>query len=112
MSNFEPDYEALRDPSKGAPSGDEWTPESAAESLAMERTFHPSETPEQMAERIFRENLIGAASAIVHTAIHATNDRTRLDAAKYVVERNLGKIGDTQEGVEDPLMQLIKEMSE
>lgn len=72
---------------------DTWVPDDAVAALAMERTFH-NETPAVMARRLFQENAANAAAAICHIAVHGTNERIRLDAAKYVVERVLGRVGD------------------
>jgi len=68
-----------------------WIPEEALEGITMERSVRPSETEQTMAERVFLENLPVAALSIVNLAIHSPSEKIRLDAAKYVVERNLGK---------------------
>lgn len=75
---------------------EEWVPDSALNSLNMERTVNPSETPEQMAQRIFLENLPLAAQSIAHLALHSTSERTRLQASQYIVERNLGRVGESR----------------
>jgi hypothetical protein len=61
---------------------------------ALERDLYPNETPEVTARRIFREGLASAAAGIVKIALNSTNDRTKLTACQYIVDRNLGKIGD------------------
>lgn len=73
---------------------DTWVPDDALRALQMERDLSPSETQGELANRIFRENAPAAAASIVHTALHGTNERIRLDAAKYTVERLLGRVGD------------------
>jgi hypothetical protein len=48
-----------------------------------------------MGRRHFEENLPQAVLAIVKVARHSENDKLRFEAAKYIVERVLGKIQDT-----------------
>jgi hypothetical protein len=78
------------------PTGDDetWVPEEQLEALTMERQMNPSEDEVALAERIFRENLPVAAQAICHLARTATSQNMRMAAAKYVVERNLGRVVD------------------
>ena len=73
---------------------DEWVPEHAIEALTMEKEMRPSETDEELAERIFQENLPVAAQAICHLAVNAGNAQVRFAAARYVVERRMGKLTD------------------
>jgi hypothetical protein len=47
-----------------------------------------------MAMHIFKESLPGAAASIAYLAMYDNNPRIRLEAAKYVVDRNLGRISD------------------
>ena len=65
---------------------DVWSSEDAFETLRMERTVHPDETPEQMTKRILEQAGPAAATSIVHIALHSTNDNTRLNAAKYITD--------------------------
>lgn len=46
------------------------------------------------AERLFKENLPGSVLQLVKLATHAQSERVRLDASKYIVERNLGRLQD------------------
>ena len=73
---------------------DSWVADEALASLVSERQVHPEETEEQLTRRLFRENSANAALGIIHIAVHGANERTRLDASKYVIERVLGKVGD------------------
>jgi hypothetical protein len=80
-----------------------------AERSSLERAVYANETEEQMARRIFREALPMAAASIVDIASNSQNDRTKLDASKYIVERNLGKVGDDAAFVgEGTLADLVK----
>lgn len=76
----------------------DWLPDDAYESLSMERTVNPHESPEELATRLFRENVANATTQIINLAINATNERTRLTASIYVVERVLGRQPDASNG--------------
>ena len=68
------------------------------------------ETPESMSKKMFRNNLIGATLSICDLATRSVNERVRLQAAQYVVERNLGRLQDaTPEHMTDPLYSHISE---
>jgi hypothetical protein len=67
-----------------------WNPEEALRSLVEERSVL-GEDPEDTARRIFKENLPLAATSIVHIATQSDNEKTRLTAAQYIVDRNFGK---------------------
>lgn len=92
---------------------DSWVPEEAIEALNMEKQVQPSETNEEMAERIFEENLPVAAQAICHLARNSGSEKMRFDAAKYVVERNLGRVVDPSglRKEDDPLMKMMKDVT-
>jgi hypothetical protein len=74
-------------------SNDDWLPDRAFQNMDAERSLHPEETPEQTAQRLFKENASLAVQSILHIAVHGT-ERARLEASKYVVERVLGRVGD------------------
>jgi len=79
-----------------------------AANSALERAVHPDETPEQTANRIFKENLPAAARSIVTLAVNGGSERIKLDASKYVVERIMGRIGEAPDQPEDgPLADLF-----
>lgn len=86
------------------------------EALRTERTTiyasddGTEESHEAQARRIFRENAGVAATTLVNLAIHGVSERTRLDAAKYVTERVLGKIGD-ENGADDPLRSFMEDLA-
>jgi hypothetical protein len=84
-----------------------WDAEEALRSLADESRLIDGDDPAATAKRVFRENAGVAAAAIVHIAKYSPSDRTRLEAARYVVERNLGKIGEESVAEEDPLTRLL-----
>lgn len=77
--------------------GTEGTPEGHPEHIPAEQelaeiVFGPSSSELQAANQIFREGLVPAAQSIVHTAAYGSTERIKFEAAKYVVERNLGKV--------------------
>lgn len=74
-----------------------WDPDNKLSSLAQETQFNDGNLQEA-AKRIFEENAIMAAHSICHIALYDENSKLRLDASKYVIERNLGKIGDPLAG--------------
>jgi len=81
-----------------------WVPDAALEALKLEAEFHPTETPTELTTRLFEENAPQAAMSIVHAALHSMNERVRFDASKYVVERLLGRVGDSNPiGADNPL---------
>ena len=73
-----------------------WIPEDALAEIAAERTKpeHDGETHQQYARRMMEESLPQVVKGLVFTAVHSTNDRIRLDAQKYLVDRVLGKPGE------------------
>lgn len=88
----------------------EWDPDARLESLAQELDLHDGDQ-KVTAEAIFKENLALAAQSISHIALYSLNDKTRLDAAKYVVERNLGRIQDSDPSSEsDVWNNLLREV--
>jgi len=91
------EFEGTSDEDASAPSTPRvpqtWNADDALDFLVMERAVNPSESVEEMSRRLFHENLPTAVASIVHVAIHSPNEKTRLEASKYVVERVLGKIG-------------------
>jgi len=80
------------EPQPEEPSG-EHTP-TADEAFEVVHGYKPSESPEEMAKMILQENLIPSVNTLVHLAVYAESDRIRLEAARYVIERNLGKLTD------------------
>ena len=85
----------------------EWDPDRALEDLTQEIKIDGDDNA-RIAKRLMHENLPIAAMAICHVAQYADNDRLRLDAAKYIVERNLGRTADViPPDSEDPLEKLL-----
>src|SRR5580765_602566 len=70
------------------------SPTTPPEELLQEIVFGPSASEVEAARKIFREGLVPATQSIAHLATFSKNDRIRLEASKYVVERNLGKVAE------------------
>jgi hypothetical protein len=64
-----------------------WDTDDAVRGLTMERSVNPTESNADMTKRILDENGPAAALAIVHMALHSTNDNTRLRAATYITDK-------------------------
>ncbi len=90
----------------------EWVPDDALNSLAMEQSVRPEETPEAITRRLMRENASVAALSIIHLSKHASTERMRLDASKYVLDRVLGRIGDDLSESNDPLALFLEGVEE
>lgn len=87
-----------------------WDPKHALEALTEEQEVM-GETVEDQAKRIFRDALPVAAMAVVHLAQYSGNEKTRLEAARYVVERNVGRLQDMAiVGIDDPMAALMAEI--
>jgi hypothetical protein len=87
-----------------------WDPDARLEDLAKELAVSDGDQ-EQAALRVFQENLALAAQAITHIALYGGAERVRLEAAKYVVERNLGRLQDVDpQSATDPWDALLKEV--
>lgn len=80
--------------------------------LNTERSVHPEESEEELSRRLMRENLPAVTMGMVHTALHSTNERVRLDASKYITERVLGKVGEDAFAGTAPVEDLISEVTE
>ena len=70
-----------------------WDPKEALRSLTTEKMM--DEEPEDTARRLFKENLPLAATSIVHLAVHCGNEKTRLTAAQYIIDRGFGRPTNT-----------------
>jgi hypothetical protein len=79
-------------------AGKDWDPDEAIESLQMESSVSTDESPDKTATRLLNENVPYAVLAIIHLAQHSTNERIRLEAARYVTDRVLGRVQDTRPG--------------
>lgn len=73
-----------------APAYAWWVPERALRDLEMEKALHGHESHAQLARRLMSENLPMAVMAIVHMAVQSSDERTRFNASKYIIDMELG----------------------
>jgi hypothetical protein len=74
---------------------EKWVPDDALSSLAMEEEVHGEESHETRAKRLLTENVDVAATSIIWIAKNDSNSRMRFEAGKYIMERVLGRAGDS-----------------
>ena len=105
------DSDDPRDPNRstdGKESHDSpWVTEEDIKALELERDVLGDDF-EQQALRILKENLPVVVNSIVKLSRTASSETVRLNAAKYVIDRNLGKITDPETGEEDALLEVLK----
>lgn len=82
------------------------------EALRMERVTHSDESEEALTQRLFKENGARVAMGLVNIALKSPNERIRLDASKYVVDRVLGPLGKETYRAESPLEKLVAQMQQ
>jgi hypothetical protein len=93
-------------------SGDDDDLEAKLAALEDERTL-TEDTIEGQAKQLFKENLLPAVLGIANIALHSSNDNLRFKAQQYIVERNLGRLGDVApDAIEDPIEEVIRQMQE
>jgi hypothetical protein len=94
---------------KNEPDEAPWIPDEQIEACVMERQVYPTKTPMDHAKEILENSLPLAAQAVAHMAVHSGNENTRLRAAQYIIDRNMGRIGDPEKvGSDDLLMSFLQ----
>ena len=82
------------------------------ENLVHQRHVVQEQTPEGAVSSIFRENAAAAAQTVVNIALFGKNERTRLAAAQYVVERVVGRVQDNPPvRVDDPFSEFLEKIT-
>lgn len=71
------------------------------ESLTHDYKQVREESDEDATNRIFKENAAAAAQTIANIALFGRNERVRLAAAQYVVERVVGRVQDNPPAPKD-----------
>jgi len=89
------------------PNEDAWITEEDVKALEMERDIL-GDDEETQAIRILKENLPTVVHAVVKLARTAQSETVRLNAAKYVIDRNLGKITEPDFGEDDILREVLE----
>jgi len=71
----------------------DWDQETADAEFATLATAATASSA-RSAEQIFRASASAAAQAIVDLSLSAVNERTRLDASKYIIDRVMGRVAE------------------
>lgn len=87
--------------------GDAWVTDAEVEALAHEREVMGTDHVQQ-AEEILKQHLPTAVNSIAKLARVANNETVRLNAAKYIIDRNLGKITEPHVEAEDPIKKALE----
>jgi hypothetical protein len=90
-----------------------WDPAAALSALEMETRVHgEGEKPIDQAKRLIDENLPLATASVIHLALHGQNENQRFQAARYLMDRGLGKVTDQGTSVEggDPIERLLQDV--
>lgn len=89
---------------------EDWDADAALSSLTDDRR-QSEESEEDQARRVFKENSANAAMSIVHLSMRSRNERLRLQASQYIVDRVLGPAGRANEDAsKGPLEDLLATM--
>ena len=90
-----------------------WVPDDALASLQLEASYDPEETHVERAKRLLTENVDIAAASVIWLARNSTNERIRLESARSVMDRVLGRAGDSPAtGTLDDLFGALDRMNE
>jgi hypothetical protein len=73
---------------------EQWVPEESLAFLTQEAQLHPEETSVERAKRLMTENVDVAAATMIWICRNSDSERNRGEAAKYLMERVLGRAGD------------------
>lgn len=93
-----------------------WDPDEARRLLNsdLEKAVYDGESDAETAKRVLKEAAPVAAARLVNLALHSMNERISLQAATYIIDRNLGRISDgssTKSEMDDALMNLVKDIT-
>lgn len=109
--NFNSEPNGREDPAATSDNSSNWITEDELAALAEEREALQM-TAEQQAESILEENLIPAIHSLGKMARSAQSETVRMNAAKYIVDRNLGKIADAKPKDATPLEKLLEDLND
>lgn len=90
---------------------DSWVSEDDIKALADEREVFGEIDEVGQTQRILKENLPAVTLSVIKLARTAASETVRLNAAKYVIDRNLGKITDPDPTEDDPLRELYEDVT-
>lgn len=69
------------------PTDPKWDSDEALENLKMERSLNSDLSNADLAKKLLDEASPFAAQTVIHLALHAANENTRLNAAKYITDK-------------------------
>ena len=101
-SNSDPSFEPF-------PDEDAWVTDEEIQALNAERDVMGT-TIEMQAESILKENLPQIVQSVVKLARSAQSETVRLGAAKYIIDRNLGRISEPTSDEGDKLHDFMKDI--
>lgn len=84
-----------------------WVPDEAIAELTTRRALQSEEDSIALATQIIKENVPIATMSMVHLAIHSPTESVRFNAAKYLMDRALGKVEDGMSEALKPAWELI-----
>lgn len=70
-----------------------------------------NDDPMAVADFHLRQYLPQAILSVGKLARSAANERVRLSAAQYIIDRNLGKVSDNRKGEADLLLEFVKSVA-
>lgn len=83
-------------------AGSDWDPEEVRAALDTELAVEGDQkTYDDIARRKINEAVPFAADALIHIVMHSENERHRMQAAEYILNKVLGKPSDMPQGDPD-----------
>ncbi len=110
MANMSSEFESEDPRDPGYRPDDDWITEDDVKALETERDVF-GEDEETQALRILKENLPTVVHAITKLARTASSETVRLNAQKYVIDRNLGKITEPDVETDDILKKIYEDVT-
>lgn len=86
---------------------EEWVTDDDVQALTAERDIMGYDEYQQ-AENILKENLPAITHAVVKLARSASSETVRLNAAKYIIDRNLGKVTEPESKESNPTQEFLE----
>lgn len=68
------------------PTDPKWDSDAALENVKMERSVMGDLSNEALTRKMLEDAAPQAAQSIIHLALHATNENTRLNASRYITD--------------------------
>jgi len=84
----------------------QWDPDSMLEDITLESAVDQHD-PAAAVSRRLREHAMIAAESMAHLATHAGNEKVRMDASKYIIEKVLAGGFDLDKRLEEAQMEIM-----